>query len=125
FIEKNAGVVKQHIEPLKFFDGKIDALPGRMFLRNIAAESQRLAAIMTDRLCDIFDWIVRQSAYNYVCSFLRELMGNGFTDAGACSCHNRHLSLQSSFLLIGPVAAKNSYSHINKFRVQGGLHAHE
>jgi hypothetical protein len=114
-IEKNAGVVNQHIEPLKFFDAEIDALPGRMFLRNISAKSERFAAMVANRLRDIFDGIVRQSAYNYARSFLRELMCNGFADAGARSGHDRHLFLQSSFLFFGPVAAKNSYSHIINF----------
>ena len=68
-IEKNAGVVHQHIDPLEFFDGQIDALPSRMFLRNIAAEGDRLTAVVTNRLRDIFDWIVRQSADYYASAF--------------------------------------------------------
>jgi hypothetical protein len=44
-----------------------------MFLRNISAESERFAAIIPDCFRGIFDWIVRQSAYNYARSFFANL----------------------------------------------------
>src|SRR5437870_1758293 len=78
-IEKNAGVVHQYVEPLEFFDSEIDALLGRMFVRNIRAKSDCFTAIVTNRLRDIFDWIVRQSANYYTRTFLGELMRVGFT----------------------------------------------
>ena len=105
-IEKDAGVVHQHIELFEFFDCDIDALLRDAFLGNIAAERDRFAPLIADRLCHVLDRIARQSTHHHLRAFPRELVRDRFTDAGAGAGHDRHLTLQPSVLFLRSIAAE-------------------
>ena len=111
-IEKNACVINEHIEALKFFNGKIDALFRGAFLGNIAGECDRFPFVLADCFGHVLDWIVRQPAYDDARAFFGKLVRDPLTDPRASACNNRHFLLQSS--MIGPIPLERFRSHINK-----------
>jgi hypothetical protein len=111
-IQKNACVINQHVEPLKFFNGQINTLFRGAFLGNIAGERDGFSFVVADCFDHILNRIVRQPTYDDASAFRGKLVRDRLADPRACPCNDRHFLLQSA--VIGPVSVEKFRSHINK-----------